>query len=97
MAAGAKRRLVTVGGVVSDADLTSRDARKPARAIPSASRIRVFPAASDKNTVASVHWPGSLCGGKVIVIELDADRTGANLAEPPCLLVPDGLTKLSSM
>src|SRR5262245_21235726 len=97
IAASTSWMLNRLGLTVSETDLMARVRGKPDRATPSASRIRVLPAASARNTELSVHSPASDIHGKFTTIEPDLETAvSSSLTRPPCRNTPDGLTKLIS-
>src|SRR5260370_3284634 len=92
---GEKRMYVSSGLLVSVADFTCRYIGNPRSLKATAFRTIVLPAASARNTVLRVHWPGSECAGNVKASEFDTDSAGSSFAET-FLKDPEGLAKLSS-
>jgi hypothetical protein len=82
------------GGVVSPLALITVSCVGKVRPARSAvARLRVFPAASDRNTLATVHVPFSLPLGNVAVALPDADVLTVKLADAFCVVRPEGLIK----
>jgi hypothetical protein len=91
IALGAKLNAVSVGGVVSVAEVTVSVLVNPLFVMSDGPRIKVFPTASDMKMEVTVQAPASPNPGKVTVAELVTEVAAGKLAEAVWLWLPEGL------